>query len=92
MYSIRVAGVPPYDTLCLRKMSRRLTGDAPPNRVAEYRRELNMTLRDVAYASGLSSAEISLVERNLREPRRATRRAIASGMGLPVRMVFPGDY
>ena len=60
-------------------------------RVRQLRSERGLTLADVAKATGISAAMLSLVERGMTSPSIGTLVAICDALSVPMAELFPGD-
>ena len=58
--------------------------DALAKRVKKYRKQLEKTQFDMAVEMGISTEEISLIERGRTDPRLSTMQKIAAHMGITV--------
>jgi transcriptional regulator with XRE-family HTH domain len=62
-----------------------------PNRVREFRKALQFTVRELAADAGLDHSALVRIENGDRVGLPATRAAIAKALGIDPTLVFPGD-
>ncbi len=60
-------------------------------RIAQLRKERQMTLEQLAYRSGISKGGLSEIERNMKEPRAYTILKLCSGLGISMKEFFDFD-
>ena len=68
-----------------------LKHDAPSSPLRKWREANGLTLEEEGALTGLSASFLSRVERGERRLRPATKLAIARGLGVPLRDLFPID-
>ena len=61
------------------------------NRLAEVRKDLGVTGRELRLASGVMEATISRIERGHQTPHISTKRKLAAALGVPMWMIWPGS-
>ncbi len=57
-------------------------------RIADLRKQHNLTLEQLAYQSGISKGGLSEIERNMKEPRAYTIIKICTGLGITMKDFF----
>lgn len=60
-------------------------------RIAQLRKERNMTPEQLAYRSGISKGGLSEIERNMKEPRAYTILKLCSGLEISMKEFFDFD-
>lgn len=61
------------------------------NRIAYYRIEQGLTLRELSRISGVDSGTINRLENGLSEPRAKTVKALCDALGVPISELFDVD-
>ena len=57
-------------------------------RIADLRKQHNLTLEQLAYQNGISKGGLSEIERNMKEPRAYTIIKICTGLGITMKDFF----
>ncbi len=61
------------------------------NKIREYRKKMNMTIKELAERTGLSIGYISQMERNETEPSLSSLRKIAKGFDVPLYVLIDDE-
>lgn len=61
------------------------------NKIREYRKKLNMTIKELSERTGLSIGYISQLERNSAEPSLSSLRKIAKGFDVPLYVLIDDE-